>query len=125
MSHLTYYHLAWHFYKNLDYRKLERLQERALKAIDRSHSESYEELLVRAKLLTLYNRRLQDTAVLMYKVTYGLTPIIVYLICLLGTIPQMRSGIVILLYPANILLYCCKHVIILMGPFYGQKLQKA
>ena len=36
--------------------------------------ESYEELLGRAKLRTLYNRRLQDTAVLMYKVKYGLTP---------------------------------------------------
>ena len=40
----------------------------------RSHSESYEELLGRAKLPTLYNRRLQDTAVLMYKVKRGLTP---------------------------------------------------
>ena len=74
MPHLTYCHLVWHFCKNSDCRKLERLQERALRTIYRSHSESYEELLGRAKLPTLYNRRLQDTAVLMYKVKCGLTP---------------------------------------------------
>ena len=34
-----------------------------------------EELLGHAKLPTLYNRRLQDTVVLIYKVTHGLPPI--------------------------------------------------
>ena len=50
--------------------KVERIQERALRAIYRSHSDTYEELLERANLPTLYNR-LQDIAVLMYKVKYG------------------------------------------------------
>ena len=34
----------------------------------------YEELLTRAKLPTLYNRRLQDIAILMNKVKYGMAP---------------------------------------------------
>ena len=66
MPQLTYCHLKT--------RITERLQERALRAMFWSHSESYEELSGSAKLPTLYNRRLQDTVVLMYKVKYGLTP---------------------------------------------------
>ena len=46
----------------------------ALRALCKSHSESCEQLLGSAKLPTLYNRRLQDTTVMMYKITYGLTP---------------------------------------------------
>ena len=35
-----------------------------------SQTETYEELVTRAKLPTLYNRRLQDIAILMYKIKY-------------------------------------------------------
>ena len=46
-------------------------QERALsRAMYRSHSHTYEELIERANLPKLYNR-LQDIVVLMYKVKYG------------------------------------------------------
>ena len=62
LPHLTYFHLVWKFCKSSDSRKIERIQERAL----------YEELLTRAKLPTLYNRRLQHIAILMYKVKYGM-----------------------------------------------------
>ena len=34
----------------------------------------YDELLARAMLPMLYNRRLQDIAILMYKVKYGMVP---------------------------------------------------
>ena len=74
LPHLTYCHLVWHFCKSSDCRKLERIQERALRAVYKSNSESYQELLNRAKIPTLYNRRLQDIATLMYKVKYGLVP---------------------------------------------------
>ena len=74
LPHLTYCHLTWQFCKSSDKRKLERIQERALRAIYKSHSETYKELLGRADLPTLYNRRLQDTATLMYKVKNGLAP---------------------------------------------------
>ena len=77
LPHLTYCHLVWHNCRSSDSRKIERIQERALRAVFNSHSESYENLLVRAELPSLLNRRLQDIAVLMYKIKYGLAPSIV------------------------------------------------
>ena len=76
-SEVKYCHLVWHNCRSSDSRKIERIQERALRAVFNSHSESYENLLVRAELPSLLNRRLQDIAILMYKVKYGLAPSIV------------------------------------------------
>ena len=72
--HYTYCHLVGKFCKSSDSRKIERIQERTLRAVYKSQTETYEELLTRAKLRTLYNRHLQDIAVLMYKVKYGMAP---------------------------------------------------
>ena len=58
LPHLTYCHLVWHNCRSSDSRKIERIQERALRAVFNSHSESYENLLVRAELPLLLNRRL-------------------------------------------------------------------
>ena len=33
LPHLTYYHLAWHFCRASDRRKMERIQEQALHAV--------------------------------------------------------------------------------------------
>ena len=44
------------------------------KRMQQSQTETYEELLTRTKLPTLYKRRLQDIATLMYKVKYGIAP---------------------------------------------------
>ena len=74
MPYLTYCHLVWHFYKASDTRKIERIQERALRIVYNSHSETYMNLLDRAKLPSLLNRRLQDIVILMYKVKYRLVP---------------------------------------------------
>ena len=74
LPNLTYCHLVWHNWGSSDSRKIERIHERALREVFNSHSESYENLLVRAELPSLLNRRLQDTAILMYKVKYGLAP---------------------------------------------------
>ena len=74
LPHLTYCHLVWNFCKSSDSRKIERVQERALRAIYKAKTETYEELLARARLPTLYNRRLQDIATLMYKVKNNLAP---------------------------------------------------
>jgi len=40
--HLTYCHLAWHFCKASDRRKLERIQERGLRAVFKDKRSSYE-----------------------------------------------------------------------------------
>ena len=63
-----------HFCKASDTRKVERIQERALRIVYNSHSETYTNLLDRAKLPSLLNRRLQDIVILMYKVKYRLVP---------------------------------------------------
>ena len=60
LPYLTYCHLVWHFCKSWssDARKLERLQERGLRAVYRDKHASYSQLLKRAELRTLMNRRL-------------------------------------------------------------------
>ena len=60
LPQLTYCHLTWHFCRESDRRKLERIQERGLRAIFNDKKSSYEDLLVKANLPSLYNRRIQD-----------------------------------------------------------------
>ena len=74
LPYLTYCHLVWHFCKSSDAWKLERLQERGLRAVYRGKYTSYSQLLKRAELPTLMNRRLQDICILMYKVKHKLCP---------------------------------------------------
>ena len=54
-------------------RKMERVQERALRAVYSSDTRSsYDELFRKAKLTTLGCRRLQDIAIIMYKAKYNI-----------------------------------------------------
>ena len=71
---LTYCHIVWHFCAASDARKLERVQEKALRAVYRSKTATYDTLLKMVNLPTLCNRRLQDVAILMYKVKQHLCP---------------------------------------------------
>ena len=73
MPQLMYCHTVWNFCRASD-RKLERIQERALRAIYNRKSRTYDELLKLARLPMLRNRRLQDIATLMYKVKNNLCP---------------------------------------------------
>ena len=68
LPNLTYCHIVWHFCKASDARKLERVQERALRAVYNDRNATYEELLRKGRLSSLENRRLQDILILMYKV---------------------------------------------------------
>ena len=74
LPQLTYCHIVWQFCRASDNRKLERIQERAVRAIYCDKNSNYKELLERAKLPTLSNRRYQDVAILMYKVKNNLVP---------------------------------------------------
>ena len=74
LPNMTYCQTVWHFCYASNKRKLERLQERGLRAVYCDKAISYENLLKRAKLPTLYNRRLQDIAILMYKVKHKFCP---------------------------------------------------
>ena len=72
LPHLTYCHLVWHFCTASDTRKLDCLQERALRLVHNSTNDSYYTLVKKAKLTTLQNRRLQDVLILMFKVKNNL-----------------------------------------------------
>ena len=74
LPHLTYCHLTWHFCKASNRRKLERIQERGLRAVFKDKLSSYEKLLAKADIPSLYNRRLQDIAAFMYKIKHKLLP---------------------------------------------------
>ena len=74
LPHLTYCHLTWHFCRASDRRKLERIQERGLRTVFKDKRSSYEKLLAKADIPSLYNRRLQDIAVFMYKIKHKLLP---------------------------------------------------
>ena len=54
--------------------KLERIQERGLRAVFEDKLSSYENQLTKADIPLLYNRRLQDIAVFMYKIKHKLLP---------------------------------------------------
>ena len=123
MPYLTYCHLTWHFCKASDTRKVERIQERALRIVYNSHSETYMNLLDRAKLPSLLNRRLQDIVILMHKVKYRLVP---DFICDIFSIKSckynFRNQILIFL---DLILYCYgKHSLRYLGPFLWNKLDK-
>ena len=62
LFHLTYCHLVWHFCRASDTRRLERVQERGLimSAVIKDKLSSYQQLLEKAKLPTLYDRGVQD-----------------------------------------------------------------
>lgn len=58
LPYLIYCSLVWHFCRGSDQRKLERANERGLRAVFCDWKSSYGELLARARMTSLYNRRL-------------------------------------------------------------------
>ena len=75
LPHLTYCQSVWDFRCSSDARKLERIQERALRAVYCDNKSTYKELLQKANLPTLYTRRLQDLATIMDKAKNNLVPL--------------------------------------------------
>ena len=73
LPYLTYCSLAWHFCKATD-KKLERVNERGLRAVYCNWKLPYEDLLKRAKMNSLYQKRLQDIVIFMFKVKHKLLP---------------------------------------------------
>ena len=57
ISHLTYCQTVWHFCRSSDARKLERIQERALRTVYCDIKSTYEELLHGAKLYQHFRSR--------------------------------------------------------------------
>ena len=78
LPYLTYCHLNWHVCTACNKRKLERMQERALRALFLNKQSSYKAPLDKGDLITLQNRRLKDMAILMYKVKHKLCSTKIY-----------------------------------------------
>ena len=74
LTHLNYCSTVWHFCRKGDSDKLEKLNERALRTVFQDKSSSYETLLNQARKTTLYNRRMQDIAILIYKALHNQSP---------------------------------------------------
>ena len=74
LPYFSYCSLVWHFCKASDRRKLERINERGLRTVFDNWKQPYEDLLRRAKLTTLTNKRLQDIATFMYKAKHKMLP---------------------------------------------------
>ena len=97
LPNLTYCRIVWHFCKASDTRKLERVQERALRAVYNDRNATYEELLEKGRLSSLENRRLQDILILMYKVKNSLAPEhIIYVICFFSKISIITYEVIFL-----------------------------
>ena len=103
--------------------KVERIQERALRIVYNSHSETYMNLLDRAKLPTLLNRRLQDIVILMYKVKYRLVPDFICDIYSPKSCKYNLRNQNVYMPRFNSVLYG-KHSLRYLGPFLWNKLKK-
>jgi hypothetical protein len=68
LSNFNYCPLAWHFCSVGNTRKLERIQERALRFIYEDHDSSYDALLQKSKFPSLHIRRLKSMAIEVYKI---------------------------------------------------------
>ena len=74
LPYLTYCSTAWHFCRGSDARKVERVQERGLRAVFCKRNANYKQLFERANLPILMNRRLQDIVIIMYNEKFKLAP---------------------------------------------------
>ena len=66
LPRLTYCSTIWHFCRASNKHKVDRLQERAFRVVFNNDPVSYDELLRLAELPSLFNRRLQEIAILNY-----------------------------------------------------------
>ena len=75
LSNFNYCPLVWHFCGETNTKKLEKIQERALKFIYDEENCSYEELLERSKLPSLKIRRMRFLAIEVFKILNKQTPV--------------------------------------------------
>ena len=123
LPHLKYCDVVWHFCKSSDKKKIERIQERALRAVFESKSETYIELLTRAGLPSLYQQRIQNIATLMYKVKNELVP--TYITEILNTTTkQYNRRNADFKIPSFRTVHYGKHSIRYFGPHLWNKLDK-
>ena len=75
MSNFNYCPLTWHFCGEKNTKKIEKIQERALRFIYRDYDSSYESLLLKSQLPSLKVRRLRAIALDAFKILNNLSPV--------------------------------------------------
>jgi hypothetical protein len=74
-SNFNFCPLAWHFFTNKNSKKLEKVQERALRFVYEDYNSSYEELLQKANVPSLQIRRMRTMALETNKIINKLAPV--------------------------------------------------
>ena len=75
LSNLNYCPLVWHFCGENNTKKLESIQERALRFIYEDENSSYEKLLEKSKMPSLKIRRMRFLAIQIFKIVNKQSPI--------------------------------------------------
>ena len=75
MSNFNYCPLTWHFCGESETKKLEKIQERALRFIYKDYESSYESLLLQSKMPSLKLKRMRTMALVAFKIIYKETPL--------------------------------------------------
>ena len=75
MSNLNYCPLAWHFCSEQNTKKLEKIQERALRFIYDDYCSNYDELLSKSSLPTLKLRRMRAMAIQVFNILHKESPV--------------------------------------------------
>ena len=75
LSNFNFCPLAWHFCTDKYSKKLEKVQERALRFVYEDYNSSYEEILQKAKVPSLQIRRMRTMALKTYKIINKLAPV--------------------------------------------------
>ena len=74
LSNFNYCLVIWHFCSEANTKKMEKIQERALKFIYNENHSTYEELLAKSKLPSLKIRRIRSIAIETFKIINKETP---------------------------------------------------
>ena len=75
MSNFSYCPLTWHFCGEKIQKKIEKIQEKALRFIYRDNDSSYESFLMKSQLPSLKVRRMWAIALEAFKILNNLSPV--------------------------------------------------
>ena len=78
LSNFNYCPITWHFCSEKNTKKIEKIQERALRFIYNDYDLDYEELLEKSKLPSLKVRRMRSIAIETFKILHKDSPVYLY-----------------------------------------------
>jgi hypothetical protein len=82
LSNFNFCPLAWHFCTEKNFKKIEKVQEGALRFVYEDHNSSYDNLLKKAKVPSLQIRRMRTMALETFKIMNKLSPSCLHNLCI-------------------------------------------